>query len=156
MGCGDVIEGLEIHGFRGVVQGTLEGLFPLTLLMGKNNSGKSTCLEALWLTLGQDFAQAVRRSIDNRGKAGPEILSHIAPLTSGEILTRGTGLFAPTEVTGAVPVLDALCVSFEATESDAGLRFVRRLERPPGVVGPTPAGDTVVYRVRGGASPERG
>jgi energy-coupling factor transporter ATP-binding protein EcfA2 len=152
MGRGDVIEAIEIRGFRGIVQGTLEGLFPLTLLMGKNNSGKSTCLEAFWLTLGQDFSQAVRRSIDDRGKAGPELISHIAPRASGEVLTRGTGLFAPTEVTGAAPVQDGLRISFEA--GLAGLALVRRLERPlgtPWVVGSAPAEDAVTYNAGGGS-----
>ncbi|MBI4702791.1 MAG: AAA family ATPase [Deltaproteobacteria bacterium] len=52
-----MIDRLEIHGFRGIVEGVLDGLFPLTLLVGKNNSGKSTCLERILLAAAEGEPQ---------------------------------------------------------------------------------------------------
>jgi AAA15 family ATPase/GTPase len=44
-----MIEMVEIENLRGIVSGRLEGLSPLSILLGVNNSGKSTILEALYL-----------------------------------------------------------------------------------------------------------
>ncbi len=38
---------LEIKNFKGIKEGTLEGLAQVNLLVGRNNSGKSTILDAL-------------------------------------------------------------------------------------------------------------
>ena len=46
-----VVERLVLRNFRGVVRGELE-LAPLTILVGPNNSGKTTVLEALLLAHG--------------------------------------------------------------------------------------------------------
>jgi len=43
-----MIKRLKIQNFRGIKEGTLE-LSPITILLGPNNSGKSTILEALFL-----------------------------------------------------------------------------------------------------------
>jgi predicted ATP-binding protein involved in virulence len=43
-----VIERLRLENFKGIVQGEIE-LAPLTILLGANNSGKTTILEALFL-----------------------------------------------------------------------------------------------------------
>ncbi|MBI5534960.1 MAG: AAA family ATPase [Deltaproteobacteria bacterium] len=45
------ITGIEISGFRGIKKGNLDGLAPLTVLVGTNSAGKSTVLEALYLGL---------------------------------------------------------------------------------------------------------
>jgi predicted ATPase len=42
-----VITAIEIEGLRGIRQGALQGLAPLTVLTGPISSGKSTVLEAL-------------------------------------------------------------------------------------------------------------
>ena len=44
-----MITNISITNFRGVREAKIEGLKPLTILIGKNNSGKSTLLEGLWL-----------------------------------------------------------------------------------------------------------
>ena len=44
-----MLEAVDIEGFRGIARGTIAGLSRLNLLVGPNNSGKSTCLEALLL-----------------------------------------------------------------------------------------------------------
>lgn len=49
-----MITSITIENLRGIRQGTLEGLAPLTLLVGPNNSGKSTVLDALMIGANPD------------------------------------------------------------------------------------------------------
>jgi predicted ATPase len=42
-----VLTSVKIEGFRGVREGGVEGLAPISILVGPNNSGKSTVLEAI-------------------------------------------------------------------------------------------------------------
>jgi len=52
-----MISGIQIRAFRGVRQGQVDKLSPLSILVGPNNSGKSTCLEAIaCVGLGSDGA----------------------------------------------------------------------------------------------------
>lgn len=44
-----MIESIQIRDFRGIQQGQIKGLRQLNLLVGPNNSGKSTLMEALYL-----------------------------------------------------------------------------------------------------------
>jgi len=44
-----VLKALGIHNFRGIKEGEIKGLSQVTVFIGKNNSGKSTILEALYL-----------------------------------------------------------------------------------------------------------
>ncbi|MBI4704464.1 MAG: AAA family ATPase [Deltaproteobacteria bacterium] len=50
------LNALELHGFRGIREGKLEGLADANILVGRNNSGKTTVLEAL-ARLGSRMAQ---------------------------------------------------------------------------------------------------
>src|SRR5690348_7108637 len=61
---------LSIKRFRGIVNGEIDCFTPVTVLMGANNSGKSTCVEALTLISmgGHGIARVVRR----RGWFGKE------------------------------------------------------------------------------------
>ncbi len=60
-----VITSIEMKKFRGIVQGKLEDLTPLVILVGPNASGKSTVLDALLIgaspSVGEGIAQAVLR-----------------------------------------------------------------------------------------------
>ena len=60
-----MIAGISSDGLRGILDGTLEGLTPLTILTGVNGSGKSTVLDALLIVESSNpedaIAQAVRR-----------------------------------------------------------------------------------------------
>jgi predicted ATP-dependent endonuclease of OLD family len=40
---------IKIENFRGIATGNVDDLMPLSVLVGRNNSGKSTVLEALYL-----------------------------------------------------------------------------------------------------------
>lgn len=46
------IQSIEINNFRGIQHLTLEGLSPITILLGENSVGKSTILESLFLITG--------------------------------------------------------------------------------------------------------
>src|SRR5262245_3825313 len=41
------LDAVEIRGFRGIRQGALEGLSDVNVLVGRNNSGKTTVAEAI-------------------------------------------------------------------------------------------------------------
>jgi AAA domain, putative AbiEii toxin, Type IV TA system/AAA ATPase domain len=70
-----VLDAVEIRGFRGIREGTIEGLADVNVLVGRNNSGKTTVVEAIsraWPSpavdvLGrsrQKYWQSVRREKD--------------------------------------------------------------------------------------------
>jgi putative AbiEii toxin of type IV toxin-antitoxin system len=65
-----MITEVEIRDLRGVHEGTLGDLSPLSILVGPNNSGKSTCLEALALVgAGFDAARVVKMLLRRGGPA---------------------------------------------------------------------------------------
>ena len=47
-----LVEEIKIKNFRGIREGTVSAFAPLSILVGPNNSGKSTVLEALWVHAG--------------------------------------------------------------------------------------------------------
>lgn len=61
-----MIESIEIQGLRGIRQGKVEGLAPLTVLLGPSGGGKSTLLEALLMATSSDPLQAIGRSVWRR------------------------------------------------------------------------------------------
>jgi len=44
-----LVDSVDVKGFRGIAEGLLKGLTRLNILVGRNNTGKSTILEALYL-----------------------------------------------------------------------------------------------------------
>jgi predicted ATPase len=76
-----VITSVKIESFRGVREGGVEGLAPISILVGPNNQGKSTVLEAIAAFLYDRRADEVVKLLLRRG--GP-------PLDALEqIVTRG-------------------------------------------------------------------
>ena len=65
-----MIQRLEIEGFRGIMHGVLENLPPLTVLVGPNNSGKSTVLESLLLVTPGASGETINGIVERRGKIG--------------------------------------------------------------------------------------
>ena len=66
-----MITSVAIEGFRGVREGGVEGLAPISILVGPNNTGKSTVLEAIGVIGLGENAQGVMRLILRRG--GPPL-----------------------------------------------------------------------------------
>lgn len=46
-----IVRGLEVRGFRGLREARLDGFTTLNVFVGKNNSGKSSILEAIYVAL---------------------------------------------------------------------------------------------------------
>jgi predicted ATPase len=65
------IERIEIKNFRGIRDGLVSGLSPMSILLGPNNSGKSTVLEALWCVGNGTNAADFYRLLLRRG--GPPL-----------------------------------------------------------------------------------
>jgi energy-coupling factor transporter ATP-binding protein EcfA2 len=62
-----MIKSIEIENFRGIQHGKLDGLTPLTILVGPNGCGKSTVLDALHLVAHRDPVLALRVMVAARG-----------------------------------------------------------------------------------------
>lgn len=72
-----MITSVKIENFRGVSEGGVEGLAPISILVGPNNSGKSTVLEAIAaLGLG-DNPKAVAGLLIRRGGAPLDALARV-------------------------------------------------------------------------------
>ncbi|MFL5349815.1 MAG: AAA family ATPase [Hyalangium sp.] len=65
-----MIQRLVIEGFRGIEQGELEDLPPLTVFVGPNNSGKSTVLESLLLASPGASGENIKEIVERRGEIG--------------------------------------------------------------------------------------
>lgn len=80
-----MIESLSIKRFRGVTEGHIEGLFPLTVFMGPNNSGKSTCLEALATAFSSPVTGALMLAVRRRGWLGLVSAKLVVPDSGTEL-----------------------------------------------------------------------
>ena len=61
-----MIRSVEIKGFRGIEEGKLDDLTPLTILVGPNGSGKSTVLEALLIGASKNITGAIVEVVNRR------------------------------------------------------------------------------------------
>lgn len=82
-----MITKVDIQGIRGIVRGVVEGLAPLTVVVGPNNSGKSTVLESLLLTDRRASTETVLGIVDRRGRLGPLSIASLVPAGEATIKT---------------------------------------------------------------------
>lgn len=61
-----MIESVSIRGLRGIREGTLQGLSPLTVLTGVNGCGKSTVLDALLIVGSSRPEEAIAHAVQRR------------------------------------------------------------------------------------------
>ncbi|MCX6380632.1 MAG: AAA family ATPase, partial [Armatimonadetes bacterium] len=61
-----MIQSVKIERLRGIREGELNDLTPLTILVGGNGSGKSTVLEALYIGANKNPAYAIAESVSRR------------------------------------------------------------------------------------------
>ena len=101
-----MLRSLEIQNFKGIKQGKIDDLAQVNILVGRNNSGKSTILDALVMLrsaiVGTDFLdrigveQIIRRRVDHGGNLSYDELwfrmdtgepfNLIAELTTGPVV----------------------------------------------------------------------
>jgi hypothetical protein len=87
-----MITKVGIQNLRGIRAGELGGLTPVSVLVGPNNAGKSTCLEAIAMaSLGTDV-RAVVELVRRRGGSAFGALHHVA---SGEAPKCSVGVEGP-------------------------------------------------------------
>jgi hypothetical protein len=67
-----MINALTIQNLRGIRQGRIDGLSGLSILVGPNNCGKTTCLEALWTVCARNSKSIVERLL---GRGGPPLVA---------------------------------------------------------------------------------
>jgi hypothetical protein len=71
-----MITSIEIQGLRGIREGRIEGLAPLTILVGPNGCGKSTVLEACGVACAGNQANAAVQALASREWLGPQGLTY--------------------------------------------------------------------------------
>jgi predicted ATPase len=63
-----MIESIKIAGYRGLRDLSIDGLGRINLLVGKNNSGKTSVLEALYLMAARANPAALWQILSRRGE----------------------------------------------------------------------------------------
>jgi len=115
-----MIKSISIERLRGIHQGKVEGLDPLSVFVGPNGSGKSTVLDAVLIAQSPDpgdaVGRAVRRRLElrnearwllwRRGDAGPAKLRSAG--TKGEHHCTLTWRNSPAIITGSLDRSDDL------------------------------------------------
>jgi len=90
---GMTIQRIQIENLRGIRRGEIEGLSPLSILVGPNNSGKSTALEALYCAgIGIDPG-GIYKLLLRRGGPSHHALAHVwfDSSTQARITASGSG-----------------------------------------------------------------
>ena len=73
-----MIEYIRISNLRGIKTGEVDDLAPLSVVVGPNNSGKSTILEALFIGCSHGEARAAAYAARRRGWRGLSFVSKLA------------------------------------------------------------------------------
>ncbi len=95
---------VSIANFRGIAQGELSQLAPLTVLMGPNNSGKSTCLEAMSIAWWANPAEALIRVAHRRGWLGIAGVEYLIGTAGAKVAFQGSLGGGATAVSGTLTI----------------------------------------------------
>jgi hypothetical protein len=91
-----VISSIVIQGLRGVSHGRIDGLGPISILVGPNNSGKSTCLEAIAMLASGGHAGTAVENLLRRGGPPGDAVAHI--VSHGATAARVEGVLDDASV----------------------------------------------------------
>ncbi|MFS8066880.1 MAG: AAA family ATPase, partial [Byssovorax sp.] len=127
-----MLTGVKIENFRGVSEGGVEGLAPISILVGPNNSGKSTVLEAIAaLGLGVN-AKEVAGFLTRRGGPPLDALARVIGRSAKQATISANGSFDARESWSTSFTLDKDKDLFHYDQA------VRMVQVPnEGLVGPT-------------------
>lgn len=64
-----MLRDLTVHNYRILTDFSIDGLSPVNLIVGANNSGKTSFLEALYLLVNQGNLLALKELLDDRGES---------------------------------------------------------------------------------------
>lgn len=99
-----MIHDLRIEGFRGLHRLELSDLAQVNLIVGKNNSGKTTVLEALRLLLGNDPREGIFYLLTSRGELSfKRMLKENISSDSGAPLASESLFFGRPDLNETVP-----------------------------------------------------
>ena len=82
------LKSMEINQFRGIQQLTVSDFSNINLIVGDNNSGKTTFLEAIELLFARAQLNSIRNVINQRTVLNPNSNSFILPLLKCFIWSR--------------------------------------------------------------------
>lgn len=86
-----MIKNLRIDNLRGIRQGEVKDLAPLSVIVGPNNSGKSTIVEALYMGCGSMGAMTVVEVAKRRGWTGLDTARRLANTRGQDIVVAMDG-----------------------------------------------------------------
>ncbi|MEO7328158.1 MAG: AAA family ATPase [Minicystis sp.] len=138
-----MITRVRIRNFRGVREGTVDGLSPISILVGPNNSGKSTTLEAIALVGKEPDPDEIVKLLRRRGGPLLDAFEHVAHHEGAEVsleIQQRNGDFA----TDCFLSLSTSRVVAEKTDNDGKpmkgpkVRLVFRGEKPAGPIAQAP------------------
>lgn len=78
---------VDIEGLRGIARGTVSGIEPMTVIVGPNNAGKTTFLEAVQLADHGAGAGALLELLERRGWLGFASVRALLPSGSAKVST---------------------------------------------------------------------
>lgn len=137
-----MIHSLGLHGYRGFSNFAMNGLGRINLLVGKNNCGKTTLLEALHLLWSANDLGALWQTLARRGEQpipevppgrAPQQEVEVAHLFTGHQVTFGSEF--SIEATNQTPPRSVTYQIIEPKPQDNPLLFNLLLSQDPGGAG---------------------
>lgn len=121
-----MIRTLTVEGYRGLQQFTLDGLARVNLLVGSNNSGKTTVLEAIELLATRMDLDALWRTLQRRVEQFPRTPTREADTS----LTRATSSTATVSTRGYGSRCRQHPLRYTAESSAPSCSCSKSLDRP--------------------------